>query len=241
MYSFLMSKKEKIIRRYEKMGGKTVFKPDIAIIILSLTLSFIFLLANASSLETDPGEAIKKQIGINPDDIPQDPEEIKNKYLIKDWEELVSKNKILGPVHRFLKSFFLIKLVLGEPYSLSITFLIIFILWFLAGAKAGSYLEVTGILKGISASAAGFLFAVILAQTGIFRTISVFMVSVVLKESSWWVRVIIILAWFIGVAIIFYLSQSIEKIIKKNKQEAEKKKEKATEEKVENLTEALSS
>jgi len=205
------------------------------IIVLIIFLKFGF--AHAESL--NPEEAIQKEIGVNPDDLPKSPEELQAKYLTQNWEELVDKNKVLGPVHRFLKSFFLIKILFGQPYSLSVTFLIVFILWFIVGAKLGAILEASGITKGLIASAIGFLISVILAQVKVYSAIAEFAVSLFLRESSWWVRLIIALAYIIILAILIFLAQSVQNILKQKRKAKKEERQERTRREIEAFSNEL--
>lgn len=195
-------------------------------------LAVVFSLSHISA-EITSGEEIQSQIGINPDDLSTDIDELKSKYLTQEWEELVNKNKFLGPVHRFLKSFFLIKILFGEQYSISITFFLIFIFWIFTAIKSGNIIKSSEIIRGTSAVIIGFLFSIVLAQTGIFNSIAVYMVSVIFSPEQWWMRLILGAIALAIILIIAYISALTEKAIKENKQTQKQSKSEQTQKELE--------
>lgn len=200
-----------------------------------LFISLILLVFNISFAysEENPGESIQKEIGINPENLPTSIDEIKDRYLTQQWEELIDENKYLGPIHRFLKNFFLIKILFGDDYSISLTFLLILILWLFIGVKAGQFISASEIIKGWLAISIGFLLSVILAQTGILKTISLFAISIIFKPENWWMRLILGAIALILFALLFYISRLIEKAIKEKLKKEEESKRKQTQKELE--------
>ncbi|MEK6825904.1 MAG: hypothetical protein AABY00_03900, partial [Nanoarchaeota archaeon] len=202
---------------------KSVFKTSVLLLLyFSIIISLSFVNA-----ETTPGEAVKQQIGFNPEDLPTSPQEFKDKYLSEEWSELVSKNKYLGPIHNtFLKNQAIFKILFGDPYALSLTFLIILILWIFISVKAGQLIQASGILDGITATLAGFIFSILLAQTTLLRTLAKLSLDIITSSANWWIRLIVAIFIIVMLFIVSYLVSLIRKSLKDNR--ATKREEKLT-------------
>ncbi|MBM3232944.1 hypothetical protein FJZ18_02130 [Candidatus Pacearchaeota archaeon] len=199
------------------------------LIILFFLISILLPLTHA---ETTPGEAVKQQIGFNPEDTPTNPQDIRDKYLPQEWSEILSKNKFIGPVHNtFVANPLIFRIVFGDPYSLSLVFLIIIILWVFIGVKSGQLFEASGILKGAPSIIAGFVFSILLAQTTIIRNISKITLDLVFKAENWALQLIIALLFFVVLFIISYIMSISEKALKeRRKAKKEQKLDEKTEE-----------
>jgi uncharacterized integral membrane protein len=154
----------------------------------------------------------------------------------------MSKNKFIGPVHNtFVSNPTIFRIVFGDPYSLSLTFLVIIILWIFIGVKSGQLLEASGLLKGAPAIVAGFVFSVLLAQTTAIRNISKITLDLVFKAENWALQIIIALLFFVVLFIISYIMSISEKALKeRRKAKKEQKLEEKTEE-VEAIAKGLKS
>ena len=95
-------------------------------ILMVLCVALLFITLVHAVETTTPGEAVRQQLGINPEELPTTPEGFRDKYLSQKWSELIAKNKYLGPTHNFFLAHPLIFTILfGDPYAISLTFLII--------------------------------------------------------------------------------------------------------------------
>ncbi len=201
----------------------------------SLQISIVFLLIFSLSFfsfvkaeKATPDEAIKQVVGFNPEDIPTSPDQIKDKYLVKEWSDLISRNVYLGPAHNFLLTHqTLMKILFGDPYAISFTFLVIVLLWLFIGAKSGQLFEASGILKGGATIIAGFVFTVLLAQTTILRTIAKLCLDIITSSANWWIRFIAAIMLVFLFFIISYLLSIARKAMIENR--AKKKEEKRDE------------
>ncbi len=213
---------------------KSSFQILFALFILS---SIFFTYVKA---ETTPGEAVKQIAGFNPEDLPTTPEGFKDKYLSREWSDLISKNKYLGPIHNFfLENQTIFKVLFGDPYAISLTFLLVFVLWLFIAVKSGQIIESSGILKGGSTIIAGFVFTILLAQTTLLRTIAKLCLDLVTKAENLWMRLIVAIV----LIVLFFIASYLVSMFRKSAIENKKKKkfeemEEKTEE-VEAMTEGL--
>ena len=49
-------------------------------------------------LAIDSGEEIKKQIGVNPNDVTTDVNKMKSDYLKQQWTDFIAQNKVTKPI-----------------------------------------------------------------------------------------------------------------------------------------------
>ena len=130
-------------------------------------------------------------------------------------------------------------ILFGDPYAISLTFLIILILWVFIGLKAGQLLEALGILKRAGATVAGFVFTILLAQTTLLRTLAKLCLDIILSSANWWMRLITVIFFVVFFFVLSYLISLVSKKIKEGR--AAKKEGKLDEkvEEVESITKGL--
>lgn len=152
------------------------------------------------------------------DNIPKTPEEIRDQYLKQEWNKIISDNKYLGPIHKFFVSNpKIFQIIFGEPYSFSLTFLGIFVLWIYIvlfskkwfGQPSKSWIG--GILVAIGASWLGI--------TKIFVT---FVLTLISAQSTAWIRIIFWMIFIVIAIIVFYTESMIAKNIAAGKEKAKK-------------------
>lgn len=197
------------------------------IFLVFILLTTIFLI-NSSLAVSDPGDVsgvLGEQFGINPDDIPTDPTEIEHRYLKQEWTEIISNSSVLGPIHRaFEKNTSIFKILFAHPYEVSLTLIGILILWFFFLFQVSKIIEGQGMLKGWQALIASLAFSVILAQVKLFEMITTTLLDIIFKQENWWIRSIITIAIFAGLAVLYVLSRMASKKLKEqNKEKTEQK------------------
>src|SRR3989344_2055704 len=173
----------------------------INLLILSLFLfTFIVNFVAAQQDPADVGQVIGGAFNGNQSKIPTTPEDIeqlRQNFLKQQWTEIISKNKVLGPLHNFfVNNTIIFQILFAHPYELSLTLFGIIILWFFFMTKATKIIDSTGLVKGGVSVAIGAAFAIILAQTRLLKTIVTFTLDVMFKQSSWWFRIIIAIIAF---------------------------------------------
>lgn len=200
---------------------------------LILILNLIFISLFAFSSAQDSGEIIKKEMGINPDNISTNLDQIKEDYLQEKWTEFIANSKILGPFHLFLKKISLLfQILFAHPYEISLTLFLIIVLWIFVVLKTSEIINATRIIKGSISLAIGVGLAIILAQVGVLNILSVFAKDLIMKPENWRIRTIVIIITFGVMAFLYVLSSIISKHIKEKVKE---KREEESEQKVKEI------
>ena len=194
-------------------------KKRVFLLILLLAIPLIQAAADPS----DTSQVIGEEFGVNPDNIPTDPEEIKSQYLQQEWAKLVAENKILGPVHNFLNKISpVFSVILNHPYEISLTFFGIFLLWLLfvlGGLKFCKSFNLNGWLSG----GIGIVFASILAQINLIETTVTSILDLIFKQENWWIRLILGILIIGAIIIVIYSWLYLSSYIKKQKKAGKEK------------------
>ena len=194
-------------------------KKRVFLLILLLAIPLIQAAADPS----DASQVIGEEFGVNPDNIPTDPEEIKSQYLQQEWAKLVAENKILGPIHRFLiKISPVFSVILNHPYEISLTFFGIFVLWLLivlGGLKFCKSFNLNGWLSG----GIGIVFASILAQINLIGIVVTSILDIIFKQENWWIRLILGILIIGAIVIAIYSWLYLSSYIKKQKKAGKEK------------------
>ncbi len=173
-------------------------------------------------------------------DIPKTPEEIKDKYLKKEWEALIAKNKVLGPIHLFLSNNqWLFKYTLNYHYELSLTFLCIFFLWLwitilIAGVVGGGDL-----FKSLASAFLGAVTASIVAFTGAINLLVITFLNLIMSQEMWWMRIILSVTIIAAFLFLQPLGRLIRKYLSKLREKLKKKKSEQKIETLENFVEGV--
>jgi len=208
---------------------------------LILVFFITFNLIDLSSAQQDPGDVsqvIGNEFNISSEKIPtsqEDIEKLRQGFLQKEWTELISKNKVIGPVHNFFsneKTQIVLKIIFAHPYEISLTFFLILILWLLILIQSTKIVKSSEIIKKELAFPIGIAIAIIFAQLKIIKLIVTFSLDLAFKQENWWIRVIIIIFFLAFVALAYALSGILAQHFKKQK-EAKTKKE--TEQELSNM------
>lgn len=162
-----------------------------------------------------PEEAVQQTIGVNPENIPQSPEQIKEAYLKQEWGKIVASWPVIGPIHNFLSENPLVfKIIFNEPYAISPTLFLVIIFWLIVGIYSSKMLASSGIINKAFAIPAGFAFTIVMAHISIYNFIASSLVLFTLSKDGWLARsliIIIISAVIIAVAFLFrYIDMEIK-------------------------------
>lgn len=176
--------------------------------LFALVLFSLLLIPLISAIDA---EEIAEGVGIDTDKIPKSTQQIENDYLTKEWTSLIGETKILDPIHKFMISinpFF--QIVFGHPYEISLTFLIILILWIFLFVKIKQISSALGMKESFS-YITGAIIAIIFAQL-ILARLAGGIISLILAPENWWMRVLISVFSIVGLI----ATNVIIKLIKKN-------------------------
>ncbi len=194
-----------------------------------ILLMFCILAITITNLEIkntkaqDPKEIIQKNIGINPENIPQNQdelkEEIKKRYLEKEWSNIISNITIIGPMHNFLlksKNIFIVPF--GEPYSFTPTFILIAVLWLYFFLLMYDIIKGSKIVQKTPAFLISLGAAVIIAQTGLIKNLVTGALTLIYSKEAWWLRIIILILLFGGLYLVYFIEKKIGRTIRKEKE-----------------------
>lgn len=200
----------------------------ISFLIILLIISFLFQLSLTKAIDS---EDIQKTIGINPENIPSDPdalkEQIKSRYLQQEWGKIISKNKVLGPIHNFfISNPLLFQILFKEPYALSLVFFCTFILWLYLTIGISDIMKKSGLIKSGISLIVGIASTIITAQLGIIKWIVNSALYIIFAREAWWIRLIIWIAIIVLLVIIYYVKNLLAqqlKLMKKSEEKSELK------------------
>lgn len=189
-------------------------------LLLFLILALVFIRFVSAAIDPSNSED-PLGIGINPDNIPQTPEDAANislTYLQKEWTKIVAKNKYIGPMHNFFLNHQTAFIILfNEKYEFSLTFICIFVLWIFFAVLCGRLINAFGLLKMGLGWVVGVLCSVILAQIGLTKIITTSILTLIYARDLWWMRALLWATITIVLMIIFYLDQAVSQAIEQSK------------------------
>jgi hypothetical protein len=201
-------------------------KKELKLIFLFALFSLIlvsFIHLSSAQEPSTPGEAVQAQTGINPENL--NPEDIQRTYLQQEWSKIAANNSVIGPVHRFFVAHPLVfRVIFKEPYSFSLTFILVLIMWFLVAFNIKKIVASAQLLvkQGWAAWLMGIAFAVILAQSGVYTAIANFVLNLILAKENFWIRVILWVVFCAAVILIYYLGDMASKQLKQMREAKEK-------------------
>ena len=211
-------------------------KKRICLIIISLVLLSIFYLPSAKAQTNNPGDVsqvIGSEFNISPEEIPTDPEQIKNQYLKQEWTKIIANNSVLGPIHRKLtKASPIFTILFAHPYEISLTFLSIIILWLFVAIRSSEIIKSWGIIKSGFSYLTGLILTIILSQIRVIELIATSVLNLIFAPENWWLRLIIGIISLGVLAAIYVLSRMLSQYLKQQKKA---KTEEQTEQKLKEL------
>lgn len=165
---------------------------------------------------TTPQELLQQQTGINPESIPKSPEEIKDIYLKQEWSDVIAKIPVIGQIHNyFLVHPLIFKIIFNEPYTISLVFFLVVILWAYSMAAISDILRTSELVKTGSSVLIGAASTIILAQVKVFNIIATTALNIIFAKEEWWIRGILWVLLFVILAIIVYIERMLGKEFKK--------------------------
>lgn len=211
---------------------------------ISLIIFFIFLILSniifiQAQLEPDP-ENPDDPLGIGiPSGYIEDPEtgfeKIKNKsssYLLEEWRKM----PVFSQIDLFCtKITWVFRILLGEHYSFSGTFLLLIIIWLFFFYNLFKIFNNFGMLSTGTSIGTSLLLTIILGQTKILLKISESIVWLITNQEAWWLRSLIVIGVISLIVLIIYLNKLFGSEFKRKMQNAKeeiKKAKKESEEKI---------
>lgn len=192
------------------------------IIAVIMLCAFVILLLPHAQSAVDPEKSID-DIKNKIDNLPEDTEQIKDGYLTQEWSKFIAENKVLGPVHKSFIAYPLpFIIILGEPYVVSFTFLIVVFLWIFIVYLITKPLNASKLFNPALTLLISIGISIMLANMKVINTLAVFIVNLVLSKNEWYTRIIlgiiIVAALVVIKKIDSLLAQKIEAAAKENKE-----------------------
>ena len=175
-----------------------------AFVISLATLILLSFLVSAA-----PSDIIEEKLGVNPADIPQTTEQIKEDYLKQNWQEIITNNAVLGRINTFFtKISSIFQILFGQPYSLSPQLFFVILLWIYIITKIDSALNSFGMFNRAAQIVISIGSGIVLAQLNVFALIIAALAKIVFAPEAWWVRIIAIL---ISIVVLLFMHFIINK------------------------------
>ncbi len=199
------------------MDGKKGFLFFVIILISSV---FIISLLSSQSLDS-----LEKQVeGVQENlDKAQEIADSPWDYLRAEWEKLFLKNPVVSKLDGFFKEFSIVfRILFGMNYEFSIVLFGIIVLWVLVIFNSGKLITSTGFFDGGASQILGIGVAILFAQVGILKSITIFAGNIIFSPENAWTRAILFFIFVILLGVFTYLSDMLSKYIEGVKEAAKK-------------------
>jgi ABC-type multidrug transport system fused ATPase/permease subunit len=193
-------------------------------LIVALLINNINIVSAAGINPGNPEDPLG--VGLNPENIPQTPDELANassSYLKKEWNAIILKTPYIRTIHNWaLNNQIVFRVLFNEKYDFSLTFICIFILWWIFVFWAYKLINAK-----FNLGLLGFLISlgvvVILSQINVIGGIVRATLKIISTPSYWWARDLLWLAVILILFLLSYLSATYGDYLQKLKEEKEKK------------------
>lgn len=199
----------------------------VLLLIISLSILSNLSLVHSASLPTDSLEDKVNEIDNtlntvkNPEDLKK---EIQDKYLKEQWNELIAKNKFIGPIHnQFMANQWFFQILFREKYAFSLTFIATVILWIFIVLSARVLIK-DQFKNWFLPWLLGILVAMGFAWSTIINKVVNAVFNLIYAQSMWWARLILWIVFAVIVFLIFMIEHTIAKNIRIHKMNKEKTK-----------------
>lgn len=190
----------------------------------ALLLSFIaFCPFTTAALDTSAAENIAETVEKAKENLPTDPQQIREEYLAREWSKFIAQAPVIGSVHTyFLTHPLLFQILFAHPYEFSLTFFGIFILWLFFAIAATHIAAATTLIPRGGNTSIGICFAILLAQITFISLLVTTALKLVYSNEYWWVRLLIALLLFVLLVLAYHGSSIISKFLKQRHEANEK-------------------
>ena len=198
-------------------------------LLIIASLLFSILISNVQAIEISSPEQI---IGINPDNIPNNPDqakEIAKDFLDKKWNDFLVNSpvgRVLSVFENIMKNFDpIFNLLLGVIFSWSFVFFITLSIWiFLVSFlyRILSFLEVYLRYKGINIIL--FIISIfVVSLIGISNILSDYVISSIQKADNIMIQIVLSLVFIFAMMFLSTISGKLKKMVSSSKNAKEKK------------------
>ncbi|MEK6927186.1 MAG: hypothetical protein AABX11_02035 [Nanoarchaeota archaeon] len=173
---------------------------------------------------TAENQIVTDTLGFDPTNPAGKIEDIRNKYLAREWNKIISNTSVIGPIHKYFLAHPLpFKIIFNTPYTFTPTFLLIVFLWIYFGFLTKDIMSFTAYDKNVGLIV-GLLAPFFFAHIGLLNIVSTFFVNLVISKDKWWVRWIIGLLVAGALFVFFKFEGGISKLVQGINAGAEKEK-----------------
>ncbi len=213
------------------------------LIIFSILILSIFLISNLNSVKAETAPGLPSGLDKDPEELK---EELKNKtqtkwdYLSNEWIKILKDKPLIKQIDSFFEKIsILFRILFGMPYSFSITLLGIFFLWVFLALETGEIINKSGLIKGWSAYAGGFLFSILLAQLQILKIIVNFLGWLLFLEKPWYWDLSVILIIILAFVLLYFSSKTLSTYLEKRRKQKAEKETESNQKKIKKFTKGL--
>ncbi len=179
-------------------------KIGVLFVLTILFFNLIFIQADLEGVEKQVDDQIKELE--KAEDILEKSQDQKHweqtwDYLGKEWQKIILKNQFAADIDSIFAKFSIVfSIFLGVEYSLSLSLFFIFVIWLFFFLNLIEIISATGLLREEFSWVGTLLINVILAQTGFFKNLVIFLGNFIFAPDYVWTRAII----FFVVILAFY-------------------------------------
>ncbi len=127
-------------------------------------------------------------------------------YLGREWQKILLKNKFINFLDKIGKKLSpLASILLGQPYSLTLSFLLVALLWLIIAVGIGRIFTYAFSLPKWAGIPIGFALSTLLAQLNLYAGLVSLFGALVLLYELWWARLVITIILLAVLFVFFYL------------------------------------
>ena len=189
------------------MGKKGLLAVLVVYFLLILLISmFVFQIVNVHAQEEIPG----LPSGLSPEEVEKTQEKIEGKwdYLAREWKNIFLKNKFVSAIDSFFTKISIVfRILFGMDYSLSLTLLIVIIMWFYFFINIAKILTYFSTFSSSVSFVISLALAVILAQFKVYEKIAQFFIWLIFGDKPWWLSLIITIVLIVVLVVLYQLNK----------------------------------
>lgn len=229
-----------------KINSKRLIIFTFAIALVFSVFIFSFIQADIANVNPNTGEA--NVLGLNPDNLPQSPEELKETsadFLKKEWGKILAKNLYVGPIIKSYQKISpytdpIFKYTIGMTPSLTWLFFLTLVLWIFFVIYMLKILDLVSIFSRSVQYIVSFGLIIIFSLIGVTRKIAEYIINAISLLTSWWMQLIVASIVILGLILASIFSENIKKLVENIKKNRAKMEEEVGRERLKKITKSLS-
>lgn len=202
------------------IGLKKMRKIYLIILSIAVVIFLASFISSADEFTDFNDQLLETQNQI--ENIPKTPEEVKEQYLKQEWNKIFSTIPLIGPIHNFFLAHPLIfQILFNEAYSVSLTFILILILWIVTCKVIHRPAKES--MNNVVAWTLAISVPIIFAHISLYKLIISKTLYFIFSQETFWLRTIIWFVVLIGLIIVLMIDEILTKKIKQSNEEKRKK------------------